>query len=62
MKTLWATILAVLAGFFGVRSRKNAERAPLKLPYLIAAGVLCALLLAALLLALARYLVSGGGA
>ncbi|QZA81233.1 DUF2970 domain-containing protein [Deefgea piscis] len=60
MKTLWATILAVLAGFFGVRSRKNAERAPLKLPYLIAAAVMCALLLAALLLALARYLVRGG--
>lgn len=61
MSSVFAALKAVLAGFFGVRSRKNAEQVPIKVTYLIVAGLICALLLVVLLLAVARYLVMNGG-
>ncbi len=61
MSSLLAAFKAVLAGFFGVRSRKNAEHAPIKLAHLIVMALLCGLLLVGLLLSLARYLVQQGG-
>lgn len=61
MNSLIAALKAVLAGFFGVRSRKNAEQAAMKVWHIIVIGLLCALLLAGVLFAVARYLVVHGG-
>jgi cytochrome b561 len=61
MSSPLAALKAVLAGFFGVRSRKNAEQVPIKLLHLIVIALLCALLLVGILLSLARYLVMHGG-
>ncbi|WP_157670467.1 DUF2970 domain-containing protein [Chitinibacter sp. GC72] len=51
---------AVLAAFFGVRSREQARR-QLKPAQLIVAGLLCALLLALLVYGVVQYLVSRAG-
>lgn len=56
-----AALKAVLAGFFGVRSRHHAEKTPIKLMHLIVVGVLCAVTLALILIGLARYIVAQGG-
>lgn len=61
MQPMMTALKAVLAGFFGVRSRKNAEQAPPKGLYLLLAALLCAVLLGLLVLAVARYLVMNGG-
>jgi hypothetical protein len=61
MQPMMTALKAVLAGFFGVRSRKNAEQASPKLLYLLLAALLCAMLLGLLVFALARYLVMNGG-
>jgi drug/metabolite transporter (DMT)-like permease len=44
---VWSALKAVLAAFFGVRSRKKAAK-PIKVWQLILAGVMCALVLALL--------------
>ncbi|WP_410499856.1 DUF2970 domain-containing protein [Chitinibacter sp. S2-10] len=53
---MWQAIKAVLAAFFGVRSRGKAAR-PIKPAHIIGAGLLCAVLLALLIWALVRHLV-----
>jgi hypothetical protein len=61
MSSPLAAIKAVLAGFFGVQSRRNAEKTPIKPIYFIVAGVMCAVILALLIISLAQYLVAHGG-
>ena len=61
MSSPLAALKAVLAGFFGVRSRKNAEHAPIKLLHIIVVSVACAVVLVLILISLARYLVAHGG-
>lgn len=61
MNPLFAALKAVLAGFFGVRSRKSAEQTPIKVWHIVVIGLLCAVLLAGLLFGVARYLVVHGG-
>ena len=61
MNSAWTAIKAVLAGFFGVQSRRNAEKIPIKPIYFVIVGVGCAVILALLLVSLARYLVAHGG-
>ncbi|KAF0812210.1 hypothetical protein IGB42_03199 [Andreprevotia sp. IGB-42] len=56
-----AAIKAVLAAFFGVRGRDNAEKHKLKPGQIIAAGLICALVLVLLVLLLVRTLVSSQG-
>jgi hypothetical protein len=57
---VWDSVRAVLAAFFGVRSREQARR-QLKPVQLIMAGLLCALLLALLVYGVVQYLVSRAG-
>lgn len=52
---------AVLAGFFGVQSRKNAAQTQLKPLHIIVVGVACAAVLVLILIGVARYLVAQGG-
>lgn len=61
MSSPLAAFKAVLAGFFGVRSRKNAEQTPVKLLHIIVVGLACAAVLVLILISLARYLVAHGG-
>ena len=58
---MMAAIRAVLAAFFGVRGRSNAERSKLKPGQIIAAGLICALVLVLLVLLLVRTLVASQG-
>jgi uncharacterized membrane protein len=61
MSEVLAAFKAVMAGFFGVRSRKNAEQAPIKLRHIIVLGLVSAAALVVLMLVVARYLVMSGG-
>ncbi|WP_035054551.1 DUF2970 domain-containing protein [Andreprevotia chitinilytica] len=58
---MMAAIRAVLSAFFGVRGRKGAESDKLKPGQVIVAGVICALVLAMLVLLLVRSLVASQG-
>ncbi|NHQ86916.1 DUF2970 domain-containing protein [Iodobacter sp. HSC-16F04] len=53
-----AALKTVLAAFFGVRSRKNAENAKLKPQQIIAAGLFLALCLALGVFLLVRVLIA----
>ncbi|STR44577.1 DUF2970 domain-containing protein [Iodobacter fluviatilis] len=53
-----AALKTVLAAFFGVRSRKNAESAKLKPQQIIAAGLFLALCLALGVFLLVRVLIA----
>ncbi|QLI81380.1 DUF2970 domain-containing protein [Chitinibacter fontanus] len=54
---MWTAIKAVLAAFFGVRSREKSRR-PVQIWQLLVAGLLCGLLLALLVWGLVHTLVT----
>ena len=58
---MMAALRAVLSAFFGVRGRGEAEKHKLSPGTLIAAGLICALVLVLLVLLLVRTLVASQG-
>ena len=55
---MWDTLKAVLWGFFGIRSSRgyDEDRKKLKIQYVIAAGVFCAVMMVLVLVAVVKFI------